>query len=115
MNKVGVGVGIFLLFALLFNGGTGVSLITYSVVLTGIILIMVGIISFSNNVFPFVLSIVACLSYIPVMYLSFNTSYGVDWAALILDAIIIFIIIKLAVGFKPNKSLKSGTPQSGAP
>ena len=57
---------------------------------------------------------IALVTYIPMIWQRFNFSFGTDTGGLYFDiGIVVFMLIFIAN--KPNKSLKSGTPQSGAP
>ena len=109
-------IGFLLWFALAFNGSVGTDFVDQSFFTSGLFMVIAGIaISLRTNWnIVRVMCALSLITYMPMIWQRFNFIYGVDWGGFVLDLAIavflIFVIVK-----KPNQSLKSGTPQSGAP
>lgn len=103
MDYIAIIFGVFLLFALMFNGGIGSTLSNISAILSGISLMMFGIRSGSyKKINPkFFLSIFAGLTYLPIVYGRFNGRYETDWEGFKCD--IIFLLLIVALSFKYRK------------
>ena len=104
-----------MLFAVLFVGGLGDPIFTYSIVISGISLIAAGAFAFSKgNVVCFAFSIIAGITYLPILYQRFTYSTGIEWDVVFFDVSVLTFIFILIISNKPNQSLKSETPKSGA-
>jgi hypothetical protein len=109
-------IGLFLCFALAFNGSVGADYVDQSFFTSGLLMVITGItISLKDNWNVVrILCVLSLLTYLPMIWQRFNFSFGVNWVGVIFDIAIAGYLVILIVK-KPNKSLKPGTPQSGAP
>ena len=109
-------IGLFLWFAMAFNGGIGETFVDYSFFTSGLFMIITGSLTIktSNLNKARIFCSVALVCYLPMIWQRFNFSFGTDWGGLFFDIIFIALML-IFILKKPNKSLKSGTPQSGAP
>jgi hypothetical protein len=109
-------IGFFLLFAFAFNGSVGTEFVNKSFVSSAILLMITGVVVLlkANWNIVRVFSVISLLTYSPMIWQRFNFSFGVDWGGLVFDIGLVIFVIYLIIK-KPNKSLKAGTPQSGAP
>ena len=108
--------GIFLLFALLFNGSVGETFVNYSFFASALLMVIAGSVRISNVGCKYVrvLCVLALSLYAPMIWQRFNFKFGTGSGGLFFDiSIVVFLLAVIAS--KPNQSLKSGTPQSGAP
>ena len=105
-----IGLGLFLWFALAFNGGVGESFVNYSFFLSALLMIVLGVLKiFSTKVGLFkILCFVAVVAYIPMIWQRFNFSFGVDWGGFVIDVAIIAFMLVVFFS-KPNKSLNQDT------
>jgi len=108
--------GLFLWFSLAFNGGVGELFVNYSFFASALFLVIAGLLKINRVKWEFARNFcaIALVAYLPMIWQRFNFTYGTDWVGFYFDvAIVIFMLI--FISSKPNKSLKSGTPESGAP
>jgi hypothetical protein len=95
MRFAAIGVGLFMLFAVAFNGGLGSTLVTYSACASATSLILAGAAAFKTErhkaVFP--LLAVAALAYLPVIYQRYTWRWGIDWGGLVFDALFVAFLL----------------------
>jgi len=110
-------IGFIVLFSLLFNGGIGAPIYNWSATICGLSFMLAGTsYLLSRKSLPaFIFAVIAAITYIPIIHLRFTWESGPDWAAFGLDIPFMGLALLLVYLFKPNKSLKNGTPESGAP
>lgn len=108
--------GLFLWFVLGFNGSVGTDFVDRSFSTSAFFMVITGaviLVKLNWNLVR-VLCVVALVCYLPMIWQRFNFSFGINWSGVIFDiGIVIFMFILIIK--KSNKSLKSGTPKSGAP
>ena len=87
--------GIFLLFALLFVGGLPSTALTICVVLSAFGLAVLGLVCFhrASGRAVNLVRIFALCTYAPIVASRFYSIRGVDWPALVLDALILLSVI----------------------
>ena len=109
MGIFAIVLGLFLLFAIAFNGGLGAVFYSLAATTSAVCLISVGITAIKNKenkTAPFYLSIVAFISYLAVIFQLFTFTGGVEWLALFFNTFILFYIGLLINYYKPNKAIK---------
>ena len=109
MSIFAIVLGLFLLFAIAFNGGLGAVFYSLAAITSAFCLIFVGITSIKNNhnkEKPYYLSLVAFVCYLAVIFQLFTFKNGVEWLALFFNICIIFYIGLLVNYHKPNKATK---------
>jgi hypothetical protein len=90
--------GLFLWFALAFNGSVGVAFVNYTFFASALFMLIAGGVRMVlGNSKPFrFLSSIALVLYIPMVWQRFNFNSGVDLAGLIFDIfIVVFLILCL--------------------
>ena len=108
--------GLFLWFALLFNGSVGEPFVNYSFFASALFMVITGSLKIAKAESKIVRSFCAAalLTYIPMIWQRFSFTFGTDWIGFYFDiGIVVFMLI--FISSKPNKSLKNETPQSGSP
>jgi len=90
--------GLFLWFALAFNGGIGESFVNYSFFASALFMIIAGSVriakSRSNIARNFCAA--ALVAYMPMIWQRFNFTFGTDWGGFYFDiAIVVFMLIFL--------------------
>lgn len=102
LNSLSVLLGLFLLFALLYNAGTRNILITTSLVISGCALILFAAPSGRRNKTKpkFKLALLAGATYSPSVYNRFSGCYGVDWGGFKGDIFYLVFICILAIWYK---------------
>lgn len=114
MGMILVFLGLFLLFALAFNGSVGTDFVDRSFFASGLLMVIAGIATGlkSNFYIMKILCSLSLLCYLPMIWQRFNFNFGVDWVGFVFDiAIAAFLIFLIVV--KPNKQIQP-TPKSGA-
>ena len=108
--------GLFLWFALAFNGSVGETFVDYSFFTSAALMIVAGILRLvkgKSNLARMV-GALAFLSYMPMIWQRFNFSSSTDSVGLYFDiGIIVFLLIFIAIN--PSRKLKQETPRGGAP
>jgi hypothetical protein len=96
-----VGLGLFLLFALLFVGGLGPRLFTYSAIASAVSLILAGfgLGGVEGRLFGLAVTVFAGLAYVPVVIQRFTWESGVDWGGLPFDAVYIACVACVAANY----------------
>lgn len=102
LNSLSVLLGLFLLFALLYNAETGSILITTSLIIAGCALILFAAPSgrYNKTNPKFKLALFAGATYSPSVYNRFSGCYGVDWGGFKGDIFYIVFICILAIWYK---------------
>jgi len=116
MGIVLVLLGLFLWFALAFNGSVGVTFVNYTFFASALFMLIAGSIRVAHsNPKPFqVFSSIALVLYVPMIWQRFNFDFGVDLSGLIFDIFIVVFLI-FCITHKPNKSVKRDAPQAARP
>ena len=114
MNGASIGIGIFLLFALLFNGGLGHPFYTISAVSAALLLVLAGVLPLldgdqSAGYWSYILAGVA---YVPVIVQSFGSNF-IDIVGLVFHVFIVWFIFSMVRTSKPNQSNKAQPPAAG--
>lgn len=100
--------GVFLLFALAFNGGVGEDFVNYSFFLSALLMIITGglKISKANWSITSAYCLAGIIFYLPMIWQRFNFSFGTDHGGLSFDFWVIVIMLIALIG-KPNKQLQA--------
>ena len=107
MNIWAIILGLFVLFAVSFNGGLGNIFVTLPVTISGISLICIGIASINKKAkIPFYFAVVSFAAYLPMIIYIFTLSNSIDWIAFTFNIFILFHIGLLVNYHKPNKAIK---------
>lgn len=116
MGIVLVLLGLFLWFALAFNGSVGVKFVNYTFFASALSMLIAGSIRIVHgNLKSFqVFCSIALALYIPMIWQRVNFNFGVDLFGLIFD-IFIVIFLTFCITHKPNKSVKRDAPQAARP
>jgi hypothetical protein len=95
MSFAAIGIGLFVLFAVAFNGGLGSSLVTCSACASAASLISAGVVMLRSEGHKAVVPLlaVAALAYLPVIYQRFTWSWGIDWGGLVFDALLVAFVL----------------------
>ena len=110
--------GLFLWFALAFNGGVGETFVNYSFFASALLMIILGASMFTkaNKQFSLSLGIACVVLYLPMIWQRFNYKSFVDIGALMFDIIIIGLVVgSVLIRFvgKPNHPLKRDEETAG--
>lgn len=111
LGVVLVVLGLFLLFALAFNGSVGETFVNYSFFISAVLIIAFGIskIATVKNLVSMTLGIGSIVFYLPMIWQRFNFQYTDVSNGVFIDVWIIGILFTALI-VKPNKSLN----QTGA-
>jgi len=114
VNGASIGIGILLLFALLFNGGLGHPFFTMSAISAGLLLLLAGVLPLidgqqSAGYWSYILAGVA---YVPVIVQRFGPGF-IDIVGLVFDVFIGWFIFSMVRTSKPNQSNKAQPPAAG--
>jgi len=95
--------GLFLWFALVFNGSVGGKFVNYSFFFSGLVIIIFGFskLTIGSNYVSFPLGLISIILYLPMVWERFN-SCETDIEGLKFDVFIILFILMNMI-FKPNK------------
>ncbi len=95
-----IGLGLFLWFALAFNGGIGEPFVNYSFFTSALFMIIAGsmrIVKSKPNIAR-ILCEIALVAYMPMIWQRFNFTFGTDWGGFYFDiAIVVFMLIFLTI------------------
>jgi hypothetical protein len=107
-------IGLFLWFALAFNGGVGETFVNYSFFTSALFMIITGALATtkSNRKAARNLCSIALVCYLPMIWQRFNYSFGADWGGLFFDIIFVVLMVIFLLK-KPNKAPQP-TPKNGA-
>ncbi len=100
-----ISLGLFLWFALAFNGSVGEQFVNYSFFTSALLMVISGAIKIikSKSELSRYICIVALFCYLPMIWQRFNFQFGTDWGGFYFDiAIVTFMIIFIIT----NKVLK---------
>jgi hypothetical protein len=109
MNEVFGGafilLGLFLLFALAFNGGVGISSVNYTFFISSLLLVIIGFLRFSMVGWRLiiVLTIASAVLYTPMVWQRFNFNSVVVMSNVYFDLSIITTLL-VSLTCKPNKA-----------
>jgi len=108
--------GFFLWFAMAFNGGVGETFVNYSAFVSGLFMVVSGVLAITNSgtIYIRILTMLALICYGAIVWQRFHFTFGTDWVGFVFDGIYIVCMLAAIIRSNPNKSPKSGAPQSGA-
>jgi hypothetical protein len=96
MGIVLIFLGLFLWFALAFNGSVGEQFVNYSLFSSALFMIVSGALKFAKSKpeIPRNFCIAALLCYLPMIWQRFNFKFDTDWGGFYFDiAIVTFMVI----------------------
>lgn len=108
MNSLLIFIGLFLLFAIGFNGGIGEPFVTYSAVCAGLLMVIAGTLGAAakSRKIIVVVATAALVCYLPVLWQRFNLTFFVDWVGVFLDCLYILAMVAMIISNKPNNQIK---------
>ena len=101
--------GLFLLFALAFNGGVGETLVNYSFFACALFMVIAGTLKIAKPATKIVryLCCAALAAYIPMIWQRFHFGFDSDWVGFSLDAgIVLFLLVVIASNPGSKSDLK---------
>jgi len=107
--------GLFLLFALAFNGGVGEPFVNICFFISAVLMIVLGITKFfkTQRSTALWLGLAAIVFYLPMIWQRFNFSFGPDAGNLSFDTWIVGVVLLSSLG-KPNHPLERDGSHGGA-
>jgi hypothetical protein len=98
--------GLFLWFAIAFNGGIGEPFVNYLAIASGLFMVVTGIMIIKKYTVSSIriISMLAIITYSAVIWQRFNFSYGIDWGGIVFDCIYVVLLLWVIIRCKPNKS-----------
>ena len=120
MNMPLIPLGLFLWFALLFNGGVGTELVNIAFFSSGLFMIVSGVFTLvrkkTHKITELTFVAIAFISYLPMVWQRFAFGSGIDSGGLVFDTIILaylatlFYLMRLApADGKATESEDTGT------
>jgi hypothetical protein len=109
MGIAAVCIGLFILFAVAFNGGLGPAIYTYSGCLSALTVIFAGLASFKarwRHATPWLLG-TAGLVYVPIIYQRFMWTWGPDWGGIVFDALYMIFISRFLCSHRSGAARQS--------
>ena len=105
--------GVFLWFAMAFNGGIGSVFVNWAAFASGLSMVAAGTayIARWGAVYTRVLGVCALGGYLPVVWQRFHMRYGPDWVGLVFDGVYVVCLLAVIVrgkAAKPDRSMDSG-------
>lgn len=108
--------GLFLLFALAFNGGVGETFVNYSFFASALLMIVFGGLKIAEAKWPIcvIFGLVSLVLYLPMIWQRFNFGFGTDTTGLYFDAWVIVILLVSLIS-KPNAGLNQTGENNATP
>jgi hypothetical protein len=111
MGIAAICIGVFIVFAVTFNGGLGHAIYTYSACISAMTMILAGLASFEASwrwITPWLLG-AAGLVYVPVIYQRFDCTCGADWGGLVFDGLFVIFLLCFLYSHRRGAGQQSST------
>ena len=108
MGIVLIVLGLFLWFALAFNGGVGEPFVNYSFFASALLMIISGVFKTVNpkSKIARIFCAAALITYLPMIWQRFNFKFFTDWGGISFDTVIIVLML-IFIASKPNHKMKA--------
>ena len=102
--------GLFLWFALAFNGSVGNTFVNNSFFVSALLMVIAGLVSFDKIKWKITISIcvVSLVAYLPMIWQRFNFKYGTDWGGFGFDVIVVLFLIACVAKNKNSNNINKG-------